>query len=69
LEVRDGKELEGIEAEITDIWEAILEVDKGGSGAGIANAVVAAREGADVELIDEEVFEEWRGERGAAVGE
>src|SRR6202042_3790853 len=42
---------------------------KGGSGEGIADAVVAAGEGADVELIDEEVFEGRRGERGAVVGE
>ena len=63
LEVRDGQEFDGIEAQLADVWKAILEVNEGRRGIWIGEAIVAAGEGADVELVDEEVFKGGRGER------
>jgi hypothetical protein len=61
LEVRDGQELDGIEAKLADVWQAILEVNEGRGGIWICDAIVAAGEGANVELVNEEVFKGGRG--------
>ena len=64
LEVRDGQEFDGIEAQLADVWQAILEVNEGRGGIWICDAIVATGERTDVELVDEEVFKGGRGEGG-----
>src|SRR5258708_10091546 len=64
LEIRDGQQFDGIEAQVADVWQAILEVNEGRGGIWICDAIVAAGEGADMELVDEEVFKGGRGEGG-----
>jgi hypothetical protein len=57
LEIRDGKQLDGVETQIPYIRKAILEFNKSGGGDGQIEAVIAAREGSDVELVDKKILE------------